>query len=131
MHFINIKVNFVIDMILFVILVTQKDIFMSSLPAQIQLLHYTLQKEKTSTAAWAVVNNYFSFLPIDQFQEDLWSLLVLALSSDQDDKLNRGCVRHDIIFFYEYTKALMEAMHLLWEQHERLQAEGPGTATIP
>lgn len=92
---------------------------MSALPKILITLQQELAEKRTKEAAWAVVEEYFSFFGKERVQNDLWLLTAGALSSEHIDEMEKACKRHDTLFFYEYTKMLIEAMHLIWEQHEQ------------
>lgn len=49
-------------------------------------------------------------------QENLWTFLVGALSSKHLYQAQKAVSRHDMIFFYEYTKVMPDACMLLQKQ---------------
>jgi hypothetical protein len=89
---------------------------MCALPPYLQNLHQKLLTETTPTTAHTIISEYLRFFGIEGVQEDLWQLLVGALSSDEVQGLDTGRHRHDLIFFYEFTMLFVKAVDMLHKE---------------
>jgi len=90
---------------------------MSALPPFLIGLQQKLAEEKTKGSAWKIIDEYFSFFSRECIDEELWRLTVGVLTNDTIE-LEKANDRHDIIFFFEYTKMFYEAVHLLYTRHK-------------
>ncbi|HEV7331892.1 MAG TPA: hypothetical protein VGN63_12705 [Flavisolibacter sp.] len=91
---------------------------MSALPEKLHSFHRNLHQDRSKAAAWAIIDDYFSFFNYEAWRKDLWQMLVGTLTSEQMDQLEKGMDRHNLFFFYEYTVLLLEAVDLLREKRE-------------
>lgn len=89
---------------------------MSALPECLISLREQLEDEPSKTNAWKVINDYLKFFHVEGVQNDLWLMLVGALTSDETDRLETGRQKHDLIFFYEYTLMFVNAVAVLKEK---------------
>lgn len=89
------------------------------LPQVLKELHEalaTVQGEPAQRqAALAVVKEYFSLFSPPALRQDMWLLLSAALSSTEVAQLEDGIQRYNLIFFYEFTLLMMDAVYLLYE----------------
>lgn len=74
-----------------------------------------LQHAPTASLAWKIINEYYAYYGKDEAPDSLWAIVADALTSDDDgiDNHKRG----NMIFFYEYTRALLRAVYVLHKKH--------------
>lgn len=94
---------------------------MTTLSKTLMDLQENLGKQQTKEAAWDVIQEYFSFFDISSIQDELWALTVGTLTNDEMKQSEKGRDRHDLIFFFEYTKLFFEAA---WVLNERTKEGG-------
>lgn len=92
---------------------------MSALPEGIINLREKLESEASKTNAWKIIIEYLKFFHVEGVQNDLWLMLVGALTSDETDRLETGRQKHDLIFFYEYTLMFVDAVAVLKEKRDQ------------
>lgn len=88
---------------------------MNTLPPSVNSFHESLIQQQDTKAAWNIVAEYFDCFGTEA-QENLWTFLVGALSSKHLYQAQKAVSRHDMIFFYEYTKVLLDACMVLQKQ---------------
>jgi len=86
---------------------------MGTLTEELVQLQQDLAEKKTSKAAWEIINDYFSFFSIETINHELWILTIGAVTNDELQQSEKGKERYNHIFFYEYTKMLLEAIAVL------------------
>ena len=91
---------------------------MSALPECLLNLRDQLECERSKSAAWKVINDYLNFFHVEGIQNDLWLMLIGALTSDDLDNLKTGRQKHNLIFFYEYTLMFVDAVAVLREKRK-------------
>jgi hypothetical protein len=89
---------------------------MSVLPKILVELRNGLKETKSKEAAWKVIEEYCSFFGLETVHNELWLLTAAALTNDEVEEAEKAQGRQDLIFFFEYTKMLMEAVYLLYEK---------------
>lgn len=74
-------------------------------------------KKKELVYEWRRVAYFFQFFDVETSTEHLWEMLKLALTSEDDP----GDVkeRSNMIFFYEYTKELLENIYILLQEKKK------------
>ena len=87
---------------------------MCILPETILQLHQHLHEKQTPKAAWDIIHEYFNFFGVDHVQSELWLLTIGTLTNDEMEKSENGKDRYNLIFFFEYTKIFVEAIHTLY-----------------
>src|ERR1700730_11702578 len=65
--------------------------------------------------AWAIIQDFFNSYDKDVSKETLRDIVTIALISDRDDL--ESVHRSNIIFFYDYSCALYQAIDFLLENH--------------
>lgn len=88
---------------------------MHTLPGYLQNLKQRLLKEKSESAAWAVIDEYFHYISLESIKEELWILTKGTITNDLMDQSDIGVGRHDLIFGYEFQVLVMEAVHQLYD----------------
>jgi len=91
---------------------------MSILPGILNKLREDLAENQTKKAAWNIIDEYFSFFGLVDIHNELWILTAGTLTNDEMDLSQKGIDRHDLIFFFEYTKMFFEAVNLLHNKHK-------------
>ena len=89
----------------------------SILPPPLQAMWQQLQQMAIPAHAWPIVEEYFKCFSLPDFNQELWQLVVASLTNNEPTHLPTGQQRHDLIFFYEFTLLLMEAVSALKQQH--------------
>ena len=92
---------------------------MSILPETLTNLRQNLAANPTKESAWKIITEYFSFFELDEVKDELWVLTAGALGNDDLQQSQKGIDRNNLIFFYEYTKMLFEAVDLLHDKRKR------------
>lgn len=72
---------------------------MSALPECLVNLREQLECERSKSTAWKVINDYLNFFHMEGIQNDLWLMLISALTCDEMENLETGRLKHDLIFF--------------------------------
>lgn len=96
---------------------------MNTLPPSVNSLHDSLMQQQDTEAAWNIVAEYFDCFGAEA-QENLWTFLVGALSSKHLYQAQKAVSRHDMIFFYEYTRVLLDACAVLQKHRFALPIAG-------
>jgi hypothetical protein len=68
-------------------------------------------KPKESTAQ-KIMDEYFSYVNANHVQEQLWELTIGTITNELMDT-QTGADRHNLIFFYEYTRLFFNAVYFL------------------
>jgi hypothetical protein len=63
-------------------------------------------------AALAIVEEYYGFFGCTGMRQDMWVLLSSAMSNDTSCLSTAG-ERYKLLFFYEFTLVLMDAVYVL------------------
>jgi hypothetical protein len=92
---------------------------MGILPEALKDLRRDLIKNQTKESAWNIIYEYFSFLGLDDIHNELWVLTVGTLTNDEMQQFEKGIERHNLIFFFEYTKMFFEAVDLLYNKRNK------------
>jgi hypothetical protein len=80
--------------------------------------HYkNLQATEEKKYAWKILHEFFEAFDKDGPQETLWFMLSAALKLESEEI--DGKERSNMLFFYEYTTAFFEAVHLLHRSHDK------------
>ena len=82
---------------------------MNLLPATLQTLQQELETTNSPDTAHRILAEYFSFFSLPSIYRELWMLAGATLSNDTINQYNTPPARSDLIFFYEFTKLMMEA----------------------
>jgi hypothetical protein len=91
---------------------------MTLLPQILINLRQELAAKQTKESAWNIIDEYFHFFGLDDVHNELWLLTAGTLTNDEMQPSQNGIDRHNLIFFYEYTKMFFEAVHLLHKQKD-------------
>ncbi len=91
----------------------------SILPQTLNNLRRALAKNQTKESAWNIIDEYFSFFGLDDVYHELWVLTAGTLTNDEIQQSKNGLDRHNLIFFFEYTKMFFEAVLLLHDNHKK------------
>jgi hypothetical protein len=92
---------------------------MNTLPETLNNLRQDLIKNQTKESAWNIIDKYFNFLGLDDIHNELWVLTVGTLTNDEMQQFEKGIERHNLIFFFEYTKMFFEAVDLLYNKRKK------------
>lgn len=65
------------------------------------------------SAALAIIHEYYSFFGPTGMRHDMWLLLTAALGSSNIDSLADNSNRRNLLFFYEFTLLLSDAVYTL------------------
>jgi hypothetical protein len=74
-------------------------------------------KKKKLPYEWKRINYFFKLLDKKGPEEELWKMLKLALTCDNDNADEHD--RSNMIFFYEYAKELFENIYTLLQQQQK------------
>ena len=85
---------------------------MSVLPPFLVKLEQQLKEASTKQAARDIINEYFNFFDMNGINKELWMLTVGTLTNEEMEVNAKD--RHNIIFFYEYTRLFYEAVFLFF-----------------
>jgi hypothetical protein len=94
---------------------------MSILPESIVQMRQHLDEKKTTKAAWDIIHEYFNFFGIDHIKNELWVLTVGTITNDEMQQSENGKDRYNLIFFFEYTRIFVEAIHTLCEDRSQMK----------
>ena len=86
---------------------------MGILPEILKDLRQALVNNQTKESAWNIIDEYFSFFGLDDIHNELWVLTVGTLTNEEMEQFEKGIERHNLIFFFEYTKMFFEAVQVL------------------
>ena len=92
---------------------------MGILPEILINLRQDLIKNQTKESAWNIIDEYFFFFGLDDIHNELWMLIVGTLTNEEMEQFKKGIDRHNLIFFFEYTKMFFEAVQLLHDKRKR------------
>ena len=86
---------------------------MTTLPSHITEHYYSLHQPGTEASAHAVIEGFTNEFTAEEAGRELWLLFSGAITSHHlpyaDEPVERQCMLH----FYEYAKAMMEAVYSL------------------
>ena len=71
----------------------------------------SVKQKKKLSYEWRRINYFFELYSEEGASEDLWKMLKLALTNDEEE--TEGSERSNMIFLYEYTKELYENVYEL------------------
>ncbi len=91
---------------------------MSILPGILNKLREDLAENQTKKAAWNIIDEYFRFFGLVDIHNELWILTAGTFTNEEMGQLQMGIDRHNLIFFFEYTKMFFEAVDLLHNKHK-------------
>ena len=91
---------------------------MTLLPEILTDLRQELAATQTKESAWNIIDEYFQFFGLEDVHNELWLLTAGTLTNDEMQPSQNGIDRHNLIFFFEYTKMFFEAVHLLHIQKD-------------
>jgi hypothetical protein len=86
---------------------------MSALPPKLDTWRRELRDSSNPETAQQIIAEYFSFFGKEKVGEELWMLVTGTLTNDDMHQAATAKGRHDLIFFYEWTKMVMEAVYCL------------------
>ncbi|MBC7937086.1 MAG: hypothetical protein H7Y86_17185 [Rhizobacter sp.] len=69
--------------------------------------------EARAAAATEVIKEYYRFFKGDGMRKDMWLLLAAAMGNPDAENLMKAVERHNLIFFYEFTLMLFDAVYVL------------------
>jgi len=92
---------------------------MSTLPEILSKLRQEFLDKQTKESAWNIIEEYFSFFGLDDVHNELWMLTTGTLTNDEMQQFQKGADRHNLIFFFEYTKMFFEAAYLLHDKYKK------------
>jgi len=84
-----------------------------------------LQHKPNADTAWDIVKEFYEYYGKHEAHESLWTVVAEALISSNSDS-TEGIKRANMVFFYEYARALIRAVYILYEE-EFLPDTGDGT----
>lgn len=89
----------------------------ATLPAPLIKLYEALadapNDQSRHQAALAIIHEYFSFFGPTGMRQDMWQLLSTALCNKQSTKLKKASNRRNLLFFYEFTLLLVDAVFVI------------------
>lgn len=94
---------------------------MHSLPDYLENMKQELRNKGNKKAAWAIIDEYFSFMGIETIKEELWILTKGTITNDLMDQSEKGIDRHNLIFGYEFLLLFFEAVKVLHGKREHKQ----------
>lgn len=74
------------------------------------------KKKKKLSYEWRRIDYFFELFNEEGASEELWEMLKLALTNDEEE--TEGRERSNMIFLYEYTKELYELLYILLMQEK-------------
>ncbi len=83
------------------------------LPATLQKLQQDLTANPGPETASRILAEYFSFFSLPSIHQELWTLTGAALTHEDLHIYNRASTRNDLIFFYEFTRLMIEAAEII------------------
>ncbi len=92
---------------------------MSGYSTYIGQLDEKFWESPTPKACWNAIDQYFDFNGVESAHEELWKFTVGMLTNDEIDPVANGRDRHNIIYFYEFTKFLIQVVSVL-HTHEKI-----------
>lgn len=69
------------------------------------------KKKKKLSYEWRRIDYFYELFNEEGASEDLWEMLKLALTNDEEE--TEGRERSNMLFLYEYTKELYENIYIL------------------
>jgi hypothetical protein len=93
---------------------------MSALPPKLEQWRKQMCENPNQAAAGAIIKEYFSFFGKEKAGEELWLLTTGTLTNDEMHQAQSGRDRHDLLFFYEFTKMVLESAHYLFTQRNNV-----------
>jgi hypothetical protein len=78
--------------------------------------HRRLREVTGTETAWKIIREFYAFFEAEGAGEMLWYLLTVALISDNEEITSKH--RSNLLFFYEYSRALHQAVYLLNEERQ-------------
>ncbi len=90
---------------------------MSCLPPKLENWKEQLQQQPTQETARAIIAEYFSFFGKEKVKEELWLLTTGTLTNDEMHQAQSAKDRHDLLFFYEFTGMMVEAVWWVSKQN--------------
>lgn len=86
---------------------------MCTLPGILKELHEQFTSQPGEATAQKILEQYFSYVNVTQVQEQLWELTHGTITNELLDT-QTGADRHNLIFFYEYTRLFLSAVYFLY-----------------
>ncbi len=86
---------------------------MSPLPTPLSTWQQALRENPGSPVAHEIIAEYFSFFGVQKAKEELWFLTSATLTNEEVEQNKTANARADMLFYYEFTKMFMEAVHSL------------------
>jgi len=104
---------------------------MSVLPNALNKLRQDFTKAQTKKAAWNIIEEYFNFFGLYDIHDELWLLTAGMLTNDEMEQTEKGTDKHNLIFFFEFTKMFAEAAHLLHNKRQKKQKQLTNNNSFP
>lgn len=79
------------------------------------------QPNDKATACWNSIGYFFELYNQEDAKEDLWAMLKLALTGDDEETTARE--RRNMICLYEQTSRLFENIHTLLQEHKQANSK--------
>lgn len=76
-------------------------------------LHQKLHACQNKKAAWEIVEEYFTCFSMQTVNKDLWTMLFASITKNEEVPMQKGVERENLIFFYQFTLLMIEAVQLL------------------
>ena len=86
---------------------------MCILPGILKELHEQFNSLPEQHVAQKIINEYFRSFNTTQLQEQLWELTHGTITNEILKDTQTASDRHNILFFYEYTKLFLNAVYFL------------------
>ena len=66
-----------------------------------------------------IISHYFEFIDVKDIHQELWELTVGLLTNDEFNESAKGRDRLNVMYFFEFTKLFVEAVHTLYQPEKR------------
>jgi len=91
--------------------------------------HYTKLSEEEINDPFLAIHAFFDYSHIERIKENMWEWLKITVSGTFSTHLmNRG-ERYDMVYLYEHLEKLVEAVHVLYRQHQNEKSGKDGGAS--
>lgn len=84
--------------------------------------HYTKLSEEELSDPWLAVHGFFDYSRIDRIKENMWEWLKITVSGMYSSHLLSKGQRYDMVYLYEHLEKLIEAIYILYRQHQTSSA---------
>lgn len=91
---------------------------MCMLPGALKQQQDELDSRPKEATAKQIVDEYFRYMDVNSIHEHLWELTHGTITNELPET-QTGADRHNLIFFYEYTKLFFSAAWFLYNKEKK------------